>query len=153
MIGEVLGGKTDFIHTALSRGLDPNDTDKLGRSLLHFAVDYPEIIKVLLNAGANANIPDREGKTPLHFAAERRRIDSAQLLLDAGANVDAQDVHGNGPLFVATFNCRSDGGMMIRLLLNNGANPNIPNARGVTPIQLAKRISNYNVAQWFSISR
>jgi uncharacterized protein len=38
---------------------------------------------------------------------------------------------------------------MIQLLRESGADPHLENRHGVTPVQLARTIGNYDVAQFF----
>jgi hypothetical protein len=47
-----------------------------------------------------------------------------------GVNVNIQDVYGQTALDMAIHNRNVD---MVQLLLDRGANPNIPNTQGVTP--------------------
>jgi ankyrin repeat protein len=54
----------------------------------------------------------------------------------SGADIEARDIKGETPLRRA-LNCRQPG--MIGLLLARGANPNVPDKRGVTPRQAAKK--------------
>ncbi len=71
-----------------------------------------------------------------------------KALLSVGAQTELKDSHGNTPLFRAVFASCGDGAV-IRLLLDAGADPNATNLSGVTPLSLAKSISNYNVSQFF----
>ncbi len=103
----------------------------------------------LIDAGEDVTASDRNGMTPLHFAAQQQRADIARLLLEAGALVDAEDEHGNTPLFKAVFSSRGDG-TVIGILRAAGADPNHANRHGTSPLQLAHRIANYNVARFFS---
>ena len=70
------------------------------------------------------------------------------MLLDASARVDATDSHGNTPLFRATFESRGNGDM-IELLRTRGADPRVSNQSGVTPVELARTIANFDVAQFY----
>jgi ankyrin repeat protein len=70
------------------------------------------------------------------------------LLINSGAKVDAADKYGNTPLGRATFNSRGRG-EVIRILLDHGANRDLPNKSGVSPVKLANTIGNYDVKQFF----
>lgn len=72
----------------------------------------------------------------------------AKMLLEAGAKVDVRDAHGNTPLSTAVFNCRGDG-EMIRLLRKWGADPYAKNNHGVSPLDLARMIDNFDIAKYF----
>jgi len=97
----------------------------------------------------DAGAADDEGSTPLHFAAQRNAADVAAILLHAGALVDARDSHGNTPLGNAVFNSRGVGDV-IKVLRAHGADPNVENAHGISPLKLARTIANYDVRQFFS---
>ena len=125
--------------------------DRMGRSKLHYAAMEGNTAQVreLLSAGADAGLPDDNGWTPLHFAAQEQRVDVAEILLVAGTTVDAPDAHGNTPLFRAVFNSRGDGAL-IQLLRKSGADPYLKNKHDVSPVQLARTIANYDIAQFFA---
>lgn len=132
----------------------PDPTDRDGRTPLHIATFEGRTAEVrsLLEGGANVDAADAGGRTPLHFAAQEYRLEEAKLLCAAGATVDARDGFGNTPLWRATFESRGRGDL-IDLLLSNGADPDAANESGVTPRQLADRIGNYDVKQFFSGSK
>lgn len=71
-----------------------------------------------------------------------------RLLLGAGAAVDPLNAEGNTPLTVAVFN--SEGrGEVIEALLAAGADRHRPNRTGISPLDLAGRIANYDITQFF----
>jgi ankyrin repeat protein len=135
-------------------GRRPMPTPKLeqaGRSDLHYAArdgDVPKA-KGLLDQGADVNQRDKHGWTPLHFAAQEQQVDVANLLLKVGASVDARNEHGNTPLMVA-IGARSGDGEMISLLRKWGADPKCKNNYGVSPVESARQIANYDVARFFA---
>jgi ankyrin repeat protein len=124
--------------------------DEHGRTPLHYAAAEGATARVseLLLAGLDPGAPDHEGWTPLHFAAQANSETVTSLLLDAGAAVDPQDSHGNTPLARAVFSS-GGGGAVIKLLRSRGANPRLKNSHGVSPLELARTIGNYDVARFF----
>lgn len=110
--------------------------------------DDAESAALLLAEGADVLATVREGFTPLHFAALSYSVDTARVLLEAGAAVDAVNIHGNTPLGVAVFESKGRG-EMIRLLRAHGADPYHLNKAGRSPLDLARLIANYEVAQYF----
>jgi ankyrin repeat protein len=62
--------------------------------------------------------------------------------------VDARDKHGNTPLSKAVFYSQGSG-EMISLLLRWGADRDLKNNYGVSPVGLARSIANYDVARFF----
>ena len=124
--------------------------DRLGRTELHYAAcegDLPKA-QALLAAGARADLPDDNGWTPLHFAAQAHSVEVTEALLAAGAPVDPRDSYGNTPLSKAVFNSRGRG-EVIALLRRHGADPNLANAYGMSPVALARTIANYDIKQYF----
>jgi ankyrin repeat protein len=124
--------------------------DRAGRSALHYAAlenNVPEVRR-LLEEGFDSRAVDKSGWTPLHFAAQEYSIDAAALLLQHCASVDAQNCHGNTPLSNAVFYSRGRG-ELIQLLRKNGADPHLSNKSGVSPLSLARTITNFDVGQYF----
>lgn len=103
----------------------------------------------LLDAGADPNASDRQRTTPLHMAAQARSVGVADLLLGRGAWVDPTDGHGNTPLWTAVFSSKGEGAL-IQLLRSHGADPYIANHHRKTPIDAARLIGNFDVAQYFA---
>jgi ankyrin repeat protein len=124
--------------------------DHYGRTDLHYAACEGNLVKVraLLAFGAQVDAPDDNGWTPLHFAAQAHAVAVAETLLTAGASVDSRDSRGNTPLINAVFNSRGHGDL-IALLRRHGADPNIANAYGVSPVALARSIGNFEVKHCF----
>lgn len=129
----------------------PRDTDRAGRSELHYAVADRNLerVKELIRKGMSVNLADRNGWTPLHFAAQNYDEGIARLLLDSGASVDPRDANGNTPLSTAVFNSRGRG-ELIGLLRQRGAAATSMNKFGVSPVSLARTIANFDVARFFN---
>jgi ankyrin repeat protein len=120
-----------------------NDHDRAGRTSLHYAAlkgDDKRVME-LIDAGYGVNEADANGFTPLHFAAQSHALSVTRVLLEHGANIDALNKYGNSPLLVAMSQSR---GRMeeIVLLRDMGADPNLKNFSGVSPIDLARRVAN-----------
>ncbi len=132
--------------------LDLNRADADGRTLLMETVleKRADLVRLLLEHGVNPSLHDREGSTALHFAAQAHLADIVQLLLDKGAPVNATDHLGDTPLHKAlsTFRGEAEGNAIWALLLS-GADRTIKNTHGVSPEDLGKRQSNYDLAQFF----
>jgi len=88
----------------LEYGVDPNDTDKQGRTTLHTAANaisgyepnepaLVEIVAMIIDHGANIDAVDKEfGTTPLAWAIRYGRIELARYLIEVGASVDPDGV-------------------------------------------------------------
>jgi ankyrin repeat protein len=150
LIHAVLAGDEPAFRTELAKGA-LNEADHDGRTALHHAVlsARQEMLKLLIQSGAELSTPDKQGWTPLHYAAQEQNLIAVADLLAAGALVDATDSFGNTPLWRAVFASRGKG-EVIRKLLAAGADRDRKNKKGKSPVDLAKTIANYDVAQFFS---
>ena len=102
-----------------------------------------ETMRRLLDAGANANTRNHAGATPLMWAVSN--LEKTKLLLDRGADVNARSNDGRTPLFIAASH--SDSALVVKLLLERGANPN-PTGRSPadgSPLRLAATQGNPEV--------
>ena len=105
--------------------------------------EHPEEIQRLLALGADINIQNYKGKTGLHCAAKAGFLKVINLLIENGATVDAADDTGETPLFEAIRSTIKSGEKQraaLEALLIKGANPNVKNRKGQTPLQVAKRM-------------
>ena len=110
----------------------------MGRVALHYAALEGTVdeVRALLAEGADVAVTDQQGFTPLHFACQENRRDVVEVLLDGDAPIDSVDQWGNTPLWRAVFNAQGDP-RTVRLLVQAGANPDIHNASGRTPRDMA----------------
>lgn len=130
---------------------DPNQPDDLGRTLLMQAIIYghSDFVDLILGKGAEVNAAERRvGYTALHFAAEEQMLSAIDSLIGFGAQVDKRDRYGNTPLGKAVSWSKGRGDAICRLLAA-GADPNLKNNYGVSPLSLAKQIANFDVLRFF----
>jgi ankyrin repeat protein len=73
----------------------------------------------------------RGGWTPLMYAARQDAKDAIRALVAARANLNAVDPDGTTALTLAIINAHYD---TAALLLEHGADPNVADARGMTPL-------------------
>jgi ankyrin repeat protein len=97
----------------------------------------------LIRRGAEINKP---GWTPLHYAASRAEADSVEmvrLLLEHHAYIDAESPNKTTPLMMATHYGHAD---VVRLLLDEGADPSLHNEQGLTAVDFARRAGRDELA-------
>jgi ankyrin repeat protein len=130
--------------------LQKGSKDSMGRtSLMYTVIDDKKEIYGLVTEGVDIDAQDNDGRTALHFAVQSYRVDAITLLLQAGARVDLKDKFGNTPLCTAVNNSQGRG-EIIRLLLKGGAEKNTKNLSGLSALDLARTIVNYDVVQFFA---
>jgi ankyrin repeat protein len=140
----------------------PKNLDSGGFTPLLYAAreNCLSCVKVLLDNKADINLQDPDGVSPLLLATMNSNWDLAKQLIEAGADVNEWDMFGEAPLFTAIgLRNQVSGGhgsidplnetkgiTIVRLLLDRGANPNMPlffkpanvrgstNTRGSTPL-------------------
>jgi len=147
----IFSGTTQQLIDLIEVGTDINAQDKDKRTPLIQATIDNQINKmiILIRSGADVNIQDSLGYTALHYAAQNFLIDACKLLLENKAIVDIQDIHGNTPLFRAVFNSKGRG-EVIGLLRSFGADIYLNNKHGVSPLQLANTIGNFDIKQFMN---
>jgi ankyrin repeat protein len=137
-------GRTAIVKLLLERGADPENAEYGDLPLSYFALDQPEVLKLLLDAGADAKVRidyhgsgmGPQGSTLLHEAAGKGVVQSARLLVARGVGIDARNAQGDTPLDLACFGGHPE---MVNWLLRNKANVNAHADRGRTPMSHAAR--------------
>ncbi|XP_014238153.1 serine/threonine-protein phosphatase 6 regulatory ankyrin repeat subunit C-like [Trichogramma pretiosum] len=145
------------------RPIPVNAKDKLGNAPLHLTLTHGHryLSRMLLKRGADPELANAEGQTALHVICKRQpnRDDDdglADMLfricaeLGKPLRVDAQDHRGNGPLHLALEHGNE---RLVPLLLDRGANPNLANEAGETPLHLIGRGSANFVNLFFELSK
>ncbi len=138
----------DKIQQLCKEGADINFIYKSGKTVLMYAAkgfDIP-LFDFLVSLGADINFANNEGITPLMVAAESGCSydlhSDFQKLITAHKkfNINQQDFNGNTALMHALVVVGDDTDV-INSLLDAGADPELTNFNGVTPLAYIKKTS------------
>ena len=147
----VLDDGSEMSELLKSYGVPPKDINAqgdMGWPMLVYVCrgdnrEHPDKVLRLLELGADIDVRNYKGKTALHCAAKAGFLTVIDLLIEKGATIDAPDNNGETALFEAIRSTIKDGEKQraaIEALLAKGANPNFKNGKGLTPLQIAKRM-------------
>eukprot|EP00756_Hemistasia_phaeocysticola_P052530 Hpha_TRINITY_DN27778_c0_g1::TRINITY_DN27778_c0_g1_i1::g.157023::m.157023 len=144
----VEGRSLSCVQLLLHHKADPNATESGERSEkrtpLHIAAKHydAEIVRVLLDHGADPTRKTKAGETVLHQAARDGNRALLETVIQAASqgsefdfNIDCINERDETPLFLAAGSSSREA---VNLLLDNNANPHLPNREGKTPLVLAQ---------------
>lgn len=143
-------------------------TDEKGITPLHVAAANQQfkVAQTLVGLRAKINARASTGQTPLHVAVRHGDVAIAALLITNRALINARDNFDNTPLLIALESANSEtvdnpflgGGKArqtnsmlvmlsqqfetVKLLLSHGAEANVRNRAGATPLAAAVRVGN-----------
>jgi len=157
-------GVNDIINLLLDHGADINYREpRRGQSALMWAISFghPSAARLLVDRkadisartikltepepytpmlmegyGGNVEAIPQGGYTPLMFAAKQGDIETTRLLLSRGAGVNDVSVEDGTALVIASAERYEE---LALELLEQGADPNIPDANGMTALHYALR--------------
>ncbi len=119
-----------------------NHQDYWGNTALHYYLiesnyELERTLSLLLNAGASLHLPNKNKQTPFQLLLEKLDLDTARKLLKDNKDINRKDKSlGNTPLHnaIESPNCTLE---IIKKLLSLGADPDLPNGKGKSALQLA----------------
>ncbi|KAH0606304.1 uncharacterized protein H6S33_003965 [Morchella sextelata] len=112
---------------------------KLASSPLHWSAarGFRNNIAPLVAAGCDIEVKDWTNRTPLMAAALSNHLDTVRALLDNGANINENSGRFNDDGTALHLVARDGSVEMVTLLLDYGADVNVREARGATPLHWA----------------
>jgi len=142
LLAATQGNHVEAANLLIQAGSDVNAKDSIEDSafLLAGASGYLEILRLTLEAGADLKSTNRYGGTALIPAAHHGHVETVRELLATAIEVDHVNNLGWTALLEAII--LGDGGPrhteIVRMLLAAGANPNVADRQGVTPLEHAR---------------
>ncbi|KAK6329945.1 hypothetical protein TWF718_003372 [Orbilia javanica] len=122
----------------LSAGADAEYKDDDGQTPLSLAAKegYEIVARHLLVSGVDINSKDAVGRTPLSWAAcnGHKAVAKVLVLERIGVDLNIKDWYGRTPLSLAAENSHDE---LVKFLLANGANPDLGDVAGRTPLWYA----------------
>ena len=109
-----------------------------------------DVMRLLAAHGADASLETERKMTPLMAAAgvgggrssnpvpQSRAVEAIKLCLELGNHVNAANVDGNTALHGAAFRGTQGTELVIQVLVDNGANINVRNQWGWTPLTIVE---------------
>jgi len=122
LIYAVIARNKSVIEELLARGADPRVADNQGKTSFDYALDDPEILKLLEEAKSQHIKIDFERTEALINAISTGNLQQMQDYLNAGAQVNLKIIGLEYPLIYAIINNNTP---VAQLLLTAGANPNV----------------------------
>jgi ankyrin repeat protein len=128
----------------IAAGADINIRDHINDNPLLYAgaAGLLDIVRLLIEAGADTRITNRYGGTALIPAAERGHVAVVEALLTS-SDVNVNHINNLGWTALLEAIVLSDGGhphqQIAQLLIGHGADLNIADKDGVTPLQHARQ--------------
>lgn len=172
---EALGTENrNLIEPFLDNGTTINFPDANGNTLMHLSIRDPDFLRVIHRRGGNLNAKNRAGDTPLHLCIQTSALRSFEYLLTSRADIDVQNYNGHTPLHTAVMmgsipfldaliaegarvnQANAEGQTPLHVtsspeavekLMKAGADPDVRDARGFTPLSIALLAMNFTWAQ------
>lgn len=142
LLAAVYNRRGDVARALVMAGADVNQKDGEANSafLLAAATNQIDIVRLSLSHGADLRSTDRYDGTALIAASQHGNVEVVKLLLQAGVPVDRVNQLGWTALLEAII--LGDGSSryeeIVQLLLDAGADANLPDREGVTPSSHAR---------------
>ena len=125
-------GQSDSVDYLLRHGADKDCRDAVDRTPLILAVmcRHVRCAAILLSAGADPNVGTARFGSPLNLAASHGNSSMVEVLMKYGASNHTAPYALHNAIDVDSVLC-------VRILLRSGANPNVLDPEGRTPLALA----------------
>lgn len=138
-----LNNRFEYIPLLLHLGADPKikDDDQASVILYISGLRDPSILKLLLQKGADINeVSELKEETILHLYSEAGAVEMVRNTIELGGSnsLNKKDFQGNTPLHRSIGSMSVDKLEVTKLLVQKGADKNLKNKKGQTPLALAE---------------
>ncbi|MDA3950690.1 MAG: ankyrin repeat domain-containing protein [Spirochaeta sp.] len=119
-------------------------------SMIHRSVDRGDLsgVREEVSDGVSVEATDFRNKTPLQLAAEQGHMDIVEYLVEqADADINATTSEATGAVTPLRYAISNEDYLMVRYLLEHGADPSLPNSAGWRPIMTAARVGNREIIE------
>ncbi|HGN1706022.1 TPA: ankyrin repeat domain-containing protein [Providencia rettgeri] len=151
LMAATLSNQVDVARYLIEQGANVNAKDSIQDSpyLYSGARGLQEILVLTLKNGADLKSTNRYGGTALIPAAERGHVKTVSTLIDAGVDVNHVNRLGWTALIEAII--LGDGSdkyaQIVKLLIAGGADVNLADGKGMSPLALAKSKGYHNLIE------
>ena len=134
---------TDMVQTLLQAGADVNirDNNKANPLLHSAAMGWLDILQLAIDAHADTTLTNRFGGISIIPASERGHVEIVRALLTR-TNINVNHINNLGWTALLEAIILSNGGkahqQIVQLLVDHGADVNLADRDGVTPLQHAR---------------
>jgi len=128
----------------LSHGANVNHQDNGNKTALMWADDYPDVIEYLLeNTYVDIRLLNDRNESLLHYSDNKPNVMRTIIkkLQKDEHMLDKKDRHGDTPLHNAAIRSQE----VVKILLDAGANPDIVNHAGYSPLGYVQDIKSYEL--------
>jgi ankyrin repeat protein len=144
--------QVEIVRELLDHGADPNIKDNHGLTAINLANEepiienYKEVIDLLMNEFDPEIIDPNTGVSNFLILAANGPLNQLRLIIDQDPDLDLnqQDRDGNTALIYAIVNRKPE---HVSLLLDRGADPNLANFGGATPLAYAVQLDDPTIEQ------
>ncbi|VUC24921.1 unnamed protein product [Clonostachys rosea] len=135
-IGHSTANSTILTRLLLQAEADANAMNNNGVTPLHYVGNIESMSLLIEEGHADINAVKHDGGTLLHTLLAQYHGEMTLKLLEYGPDCTIVDGHGNGMLHAAleAFRVEKD---IVESLLDRGADPNLKNNKGLTPLLIA----------------
>ncbi|MFC5403350.1 ankyrin repeat domain-containing protein [Cohnella soli] len=152
MMVATYANRPEAVRLLIEAGADINlQDDMLNNPFLYAGAEgLEDILDLLIKAKADTKIRNRYGGVAIIPASEKGHVNNVRTLLEK-TDINVNHVNDLGWTALLEAIILSDGGerhqQIVRLLLDHGADANIADGEGVTPLQHAKRRGYAEIAK------